>query len=155
MCSVNGASLRNLWHSTGDQVLLRKDGSIVFLGRIDDSKTIKKLGQKISLTEIETESLRTCLVDTCVAVPNVLKTIELVLFVTSSKLPAEDLEVELLYQLQKVLPPVSVPDAVICLDELNLTRNGKIDTRRLKKRAEIWLKKSKIQDSEIANKLQV
>jgi acyl-CoA synthetase (AMP-forming)/AMP-acid ligase II len=156
MCSVNGESLVNSWHLTGDQVLLRKDGSIVFLGRINDSKIIKKLGQKISLTEIETAAMRTRLVENCVAVPNLLKTIKLVLCVTSySKLAAEDLEVELTYQLQKVLPPVSVPDAVICLDKLNLTRNGKIDLRRLKKKAEIWLHASKIQDSEIPKKLKV
>jgi len=128
----------------------------VFIGRIDDSKIIKKLGQKISLTEIETATMRTRLVENCVAVPNVFKTIKLVLFVTSySKLPDEDLEVELTYQLQKVLPPVSVPDAVICLDKLNLTRNGKIDLRYLKKKAEIWLQASKIQGSQIAKKLKV
>jgi acyl-coenzyme A synthetase/AMP-(fatty) acid ligase len=154
MCSVNGASLENQWHLTGDQVQLQKDGSIVFLGRINDSKIIKKLGQQINLTQIETEAMRTCLVDNCVTVPNVSKNLKLVLFVTCSKLPEEDIEVELMYQLQKVLPPVSVPEAVICVDMLNLTKNGKLDVRRLKQKAQMWLEKSKIKVTDI-NRIQV
>lgn len=156
MCSVNGVSLKNQWHLTGDQVLLQNDGSIVFLGRINESKIIKKLGQKINLTEIETETVKTCLVENCVAMTNIFENINLVIFVTScSKLPMEDLEVEVLHRLQKVLPPVSIPEAVICVDKLNLTQHGKIDEQSLKKKAETWLRKSKIPRVQIFNRLQV
>lgn len=157
MCSVNGVSLKNQWHLTGDQVLLQNDGSIVFLGRINESKIIKKLGQKINLTEIETETVKTCLVENCVAMTNIFENINLVIFVTMScsKLPMEDLEVEVLHRLQKVLPPVSIPEAVICVDKLNLTQHGKIDEQSLKKKAETWLRKSKIPRVQIFNRLQV
>lgn len=119
---VAGARL----YRTGDIVKRREDGNLVYLGRRDHQ--VKWNGLRIELGEIE-HALR--------ALPDVQQAVailaqsegghrELVAYVTGACQP-EPLQAALV----KVLPQHMVPRQIMVLDQLPLTRNGKIDRRAL------------------------
>jgi amino acid adenylation domain-containing protein len=123
--SVPGARL----YRTGDLVRQRRDGTIEFLGRKDGQ--IKIRGFRVEIGEIESllashPSVREAAV---VAGHDAQGNRMLVAYVASGPDPAA--ETLLLDWLRQRLPGYMVPSAVVAMDRLPLTANGKIDRRQL------------------------
>ncbi|GAB3255660.1 hypothetical protein GCM10027456_32340 [Kineosporia babensis] len=108
-------------YRTGDQARRRPDGALEYLGRADDQ--VKVRGVRIELGEIEGVLLRHPAVEQAsVLVINSTLTAYLVL-----NRPAADLR----QYCRTLLPEVMVPAALVELDEMPLTRNGKLDRAAL------------------------
>ncbi len=116
-------------YRTGDLARQRPDGTIEFLGRVDQQVKIR--GYRIELGEIEAELARHPQVQECVVVaredagsdPRLVA-----YFVPKGAAPAID---ELREQLRETLPEFMVPALFVSLPALPLTPNGKIDRKRL------------------------
>lgn len=111
-------------YHTGDEVELR-DGEVFYAGRIDDQ--IKRLGHRISLTDLESRLSRllnsrvTALVDGA----------SLVVAHTS----ADFAEPELRTRLREVLPAWEVPDVLLQVTDIPVTESGKADRDALRELA--------------------
>jgi amino acid adenylation domain-containing protein len=123
--SVPGARL----YRTGDQARWLPDGSIEFLGRIDQQVKIR--GFRVELGEIEAplnryEGVREAVVVARAGESGARRLVAYVVFeteeVSSDKLRS---------YLQQQLPPYMVPSQFVSLTELPLTANGKVDRRAL------------------------
>ncbi|MFF0221631.1 amino acid adenylation domain-containing protein [Streptomyces sp. NPDC004629] len=117
-------------YRTGDLVRRRPDGTLDFLGRIDNQVKIR--GVRIELGEIES------VIAAREEVAEVLVTAQeteagsrrLVAYAVAEK--GHDIAVERLSAaLAEHLPAVMVPSAFVVLDRMPLTANGKIDRRAL------------------------
>ncbi|HEY0227571.1 MAG TPA: amino acid adenylation domain-containing protein, partial [Mycobacterium sp.] len=113
-------------YRTGDLVRWRADGQLQYLGRADDQ--LKLRGYRIELGEI-----RSALADLDGVVEAAVIAREdrpgeqrLVGYITGTADPAE-----VRAQLSRTLPTYMVPAAVVVLDALPLTVNGKLDRRAL------------------------
>ncbi|BDU16073.1 polyketide synthase [Lysobacter auxotrophicus] len=116
-------------YRTGDQVRLREDGLIEFVGRTDAQVKIR--GHRIELTEIETVLARHPAIASCVVVARADFPGEkrLVAYYVDSGLGAH--APQLRAHLAAALPAYMVPTRYVRLDELPLTNNGKVDRRAL------------------------
>ncbi|MDR0182533.1 polyketide synthase [Lysobacter arvi] len=116
-------------YRTGDQVRLRDDGLIEFVGRTDAQVKIR--GHRIELTEIEAVLARHPAIASCIVVARADSPGEkrLVAYYVDSGLHAH--APQLRAHLAAALPPYMVPARYVALDELPLTANGKIDRRAL------------------------
>jgi len=113
------------WYKTGDRVRRLQDGSLEYLGRIDEQ--LKLRGHRVEPAEVEAALLRESGVDAATVVP--VKTGADTLLVAYV---AGDVTVAALRSgLQNVLPDYMVPDAFVVLDGLPLTVNGKVDRAAL------------------------
>ncbi|MFD2169293.1 non-ribosomal peptide synthetase [Tumebacillus lipolyticus] len=121
-------------YKTGDRVRWLPDGNLEFLGRIDDQ--VKLRGFRIELGEVEAVLRNHPLVrDATVLLREDLPgDPRLVGYVAgdAAQLGAEELREHLLAQ----LPAFMVPSAIVVLDALPITANGKIDRRALPAPAE-------------------
>ncbi|MGW6854674.1 amino acid adenylation domain-containing protein, partial [Streptomyces virginiae] len=119
-------------YRTGDLVRRHADGRIAFLGRVDDQ--VKLRGFRIELGEIESALTAGEGVDRAVALvrEDLPGFPHLVGYVTpaAAQGPAPD-PAGLRRALGERLPEYMVPSAVVVLDALPLTANGKIDRRCL------------------------
>ncbi|GAA1384677.1 hypothetical protein GCM10009613_15850 [Pseudonocardia kongjuensis] len=111
------------WYRTGDLARYAPDGTVEFLGRSDDQ--VKINGFRIELGEIEAAAARLDGVDLAVAV------------VVGDSLPALAVHGTadpdaVAAALPRDLPPHMVPRAVVALDRVPLTVNGKIDRRAVR-----------------------
>jgi amino acid adenylation domain-containing protein len=115
-------------YRTGDLARFLPDGNLEFLGRIDQQVKIR--GFRVEPAEIENVLKKHPAVQQVVVVPQEDKSGDkrLVAYVVSSKRPAAD---ELRSFLQERLPDYMVPSAVVNLEALPLTRNGKVDVAAL------------------------
>lgn len=115
-------------YKTGDQCLFLSDGSIKFLGRLDDQ--IKIRGYRIELGEIESLLHRyPNVTDAVVSVKEGLAGQDLLVAYV-----VHDLQVgfdQLRTYLSKNLPEYMIPSVFIQLDALPLTPNGKVDRNAL------------------------
>lgn len=110
-------------YRTGDLARYRNDGQLEFLGRMDDQVKIR--GFRIELGEVEYHITRILCVNEVVV--SVWQD-QLIAYVC---LPQVDcLTVQ--QALQKVLPDYMVPTSFICIEELPLTANGKVNKSALK-----------------------
>jgi amino acid adenylation domain-containing protein len=117
-------------YKTGDSVRYRPDGSLEFLGRLDNQVKIR--GFRIELAEIEAVLARHPAVQECVVVPQEeepgLKRLVAYLVPRDSREPAAD---ELRKWIAGSLPDYMVPSIFAALPALPHTPNGKIDRKAL------------------------
>jgi amino acid adenylation domain-containing protein len=120
-------------YRTGDLVRARADGTFEFLGRTDHQ--IKLRGFRIELGEIEAALLAHPEVAAAVAHASRTPAGDAALFAyVSARTPVLDparLVVELQLRLQRTLPAYMVPAAIMVLEALPRTPNGKIDRKAL------------------------
>ncbi|MFC9031287.1 amino acid adenylation domain-containing protein [Streptomyces arboris] len=114
------------WYRSGDRARGAEDGTLEFLGRLDDQ--VKVRGNRVEPGEIE--AVLRARPDIAQAVV-LLQDGRLVAFVTPrAGTPAADAVALRLY-LAETLPPYMVPSRITCVDSMPLTGTGKIDRRRL------------------------
>ena len=114
-------------YRTGDQVKWRRDGTLEFLGRLDDQ--VKLRGQRVELGEIDAKILGHELVTQAVTQ---VKSHEgekylVAYYVSSQPVDADELRG---YLAQK-LPAYMVPNVMMPLESLPLTSSGKLDKKAL------------------------
>jgi amino acid adenylation domain-containing protein len=116
-------------YRTGDLARSRADGTLEFLGRIDQQ--VKLRGFRIELEEIEAELARHAAVDAAVvAVRGAGGNERLVAWYLSPGRPGPTVR-ELREHLARRLPEAMVPSAFMRLESLPLTPNNKVDRRAL------------------------
>ncbi|MEV6520486.1 amino acid adenylation domain-containing protein [Longispora sp. NPDC051575] len=108
-------------YRTGDLARRRPDGTLDFLGRLDDQ--IKLRGHRIEPGEVEARLLG------CPGVTGAAVAVrgDTLVGYTLGGVPAEDLRA----RLAAALPPAMVPGVFVALDRLPLTPNGKLDRAAL------------------------
>ncbi|WP_430593163.1 amino acid adenylation domain-containing protein [Humidisolicoccus flavus] len=127
-------------YRTGDVVRRRKDGSLRFLGRLDDQ--VKVRGYRVELSEIEAALRRNEQVVAAAAiVAGEAPATRVVAYITtqgeatrgeaSQGSRSADLPAKLRDALRDELPDYMVPSSIMVLDALPLTANGKLDRRAL------------------------
>ncbi|CAN7457570.1 LLM class flavin-dependent oxidoreductase [Phenylobacterium sp. LjRoot164] len=117
------------WYRTGDLARMQGDGSLEFLGRIDNQ--VKVRGHRIELGEIEaviaeSDAVRQVAVK---AVEFGADDQRLVAYVTVGASAFS--EQELLARLAEKLPEFMRPTQIVVLDRMPMTPNGKIDRKAL------------------------
>ncbi|OBI46130.1 non-ribosomal peptide synthetase [Mycobacterium colombiense] len=127
-CPFGGTGQR--MYRTGDLVRWGPDGQLQYLGRIDEQVKIR--GYRIELGEIQAALSGLDAVDQAVVIVREDRPGDkrLVGYVTESTPGALDV-VTARAQLREGLPPYMVPAALVIIDALPLTVNGKLDTRAL------------------------
>lgn len=114
-------------YRTGDLVRWNDEGELLFMGRIDTQ--VKLRGFRIELGEVESAVKCYDGVTSAVAVVKEINGVQhLCAYYTALKDIKED---ELTKHLSSFLTGYMVPDAVMRLDTMPLTPNGKIDTKKL------------------------
>jgi amino acid adenylation domain-containing protein/non-ribosomal peptide synthase protein (TIGR01720 family) len=119
-------------YATGDLVRYRHDGTLDFIGRIDDQ--VKVRGYRIELGEIEQQLLGHDKVINCAvkAIRTAENNVNLVAYITQdSEMSNEQISDELSRFLQQKLPSYMLPSQYIILQSIPLTANGKIDRKSL------------------------
>lgn len=114
-------------YKTGDLGRWYPDGIIGFHGRADEQ--VKVRGYRVELGEVE-NAMRDHpdVISTCVLVKETAGTQQLMGYYTSEKeIPANEIKV----LLQKKLPQYMEPSALIQVETIPVTKNGKVDRRKL------------------------
>lgn len=114
-------------YRTGDRALLRRDGNIQYLGRIDEQ--IKLRGYRIEPGEIETQVAALCPAIRQIKV--VAQEGRLLAYACLHEGASEPDGEALLQRAGECLPEYMVPVRLCWLPEMPLTPNGKLDLRRL------------------------
>ncbi|WP_327173294.1 amino acid adenylation domain-containing protein [Streptomyces sp. NBC_01336] len=118
-------------YHTGDLVTWRPDGTLEFIGRIDNQ--IKLRGYRIELGEIENAlhthpHIHTTTITLREDTPG---NKQLTAYITNTPGAPTPTSHELRTHLQQQLPDYMIPATYVTLDHLPLTPNGKIDTKAL------------------------
>jgi amino acid adenylation domain-containing protein len=120
-------------YRTGDRVRRHADGTLEYLGRLDDQ--VKVRGYRIELGEIESTLAASPGVDQAVVALRGGADARLVAYVvlrTEARTGDAATSVAALAdRLRRALPDYMVPSAIVTLDSLPLTPNGKVDRRAL------------------------
>jgi thioesterase domain-containing protein len=121
------AGLSQRLYATGDRVVRNVDGDVVFLGRMDDQLKIR--GFRVEPLEVERAIRAIDGVETAVVVPRVVDGYpRLVAYAIAGPLvDAPGIRA----RLRGELPAYLVPSHVVLVDDLPLTRSGKLDRKRL------------------------
>ncbi|KAK9351537.1 hypothetical protein V1523DRAFT_427948 [Lipomyces doorenjongii] len=112
-------------YRTGDCARMIADGSIVFLGRMDQQVKIR--GQRVELDEINNAATAVSDVKQCATI---LVDERLVSFILAA---GNDLHVEVNVRaaLEAILPAYMVPSDIIVVDQMPMNMNGKVDSGAL------------------------
>jgi amino acid adenylation domain-containing protein len=117
-------------YKTGDRARFLTNGTIEFLGRIDQQVKIR--GNRIELGEIETVLARHPAIQEAVVTAAAGRNGEPKLVAYVVGLPEKSVKAsELRRFLRRQLPDCMVPSSILFLDGIPLTRNGKVDRRHL------------------------
>ncbi|OBR47788.1 non-ribosomal peptide synthetase [Paraburkholderia tropica] len=122
-------------YKTGDRVLRRRDGSVEYVGRSDHQVKIR--GFRIELGEIEAKLRDSADVGdvTVIVREDTPGQPRIVAYVVPARLDAADdttaYAERLRYGLKQHLPDYMIPSAVVILERMPLTSNGKLDQRAL------------------------
>jgi len=118
-------------YRTGDKVRWREDGTIEFIGRLDDQ--IKLRGHRIEIGEIEFWLRSQPGLSQAVAAVREDASGEkrIVAYVVPDAGAPMDIAAAVQDELRRQLPPYMQPDAIVALPVLPLTRNGKVDRKAL------------------------
>ncbi|HEX2269315.1 MAG TPA: amino acid adenylation domain-containing protein, partial [Pyrinomonadaceae bacterium] len=118
-------------YRTGDYVRWRADGLMEFAGRMDTQVKIR--GYRIEPGEVEAVLARHASVSDCavVARQDFDGAKQLVAYVVTKANGHGESTFELREYLRERLPEFMIPAAIVTLDSLPLTRNGKVDRREL------------------------
>ncbi len=117
-------------YRTGDLGLIRSDGELVYLGRVDQQ--VKLRGYRIELAEIESVlALHPRVKESAVTVRTDDGEPQLVAYLVPEEAGKAPTAGELLAYLRERLPDYMVPAALVTLPALPLTANGKLDLARL------------------------
>ncbi|WP_406002786.1 non-ribosomal peptide synthetase [Streptomyces sp. NBC_00829] len=127
-----GATPKDRMYRTGDRVRMLEDGSLEFLGRLDDQ--VKISGVRIEPAEVEAALEQNPAVRRAVvtAPRSADGSARLVAYVLADGTPAPD---ALLSAVRSWLPEQAVPSAVRIVDAFPLDANGKVDRAALLKQA--------------------
>ncbi|RUT04337.1 hypothetical protein DSM106972_045650 [Dulcicalothrix desertica PCC 7102] len=125
----------SLWYKTGDLARYLPDGTVEFLGRIDNQ--VKLRGFRIELGEIETLLNQHPAVNNSVVIvredePGHQLLVAYVVFNLSESNQLPEIT-QLRRHLQNKLPSYMVPSVFVQLETLPITPNGKLDRRALPK----------------------
>ncbi len=117
-------------YRTGDLGRWGPDGKLYHLGRLDHQVKIR--GFRIELGEVEAalaanEAVHQAVVTAEEAQPGDLRLVAHIVYRDGEELTASDLR----RQLRRQLPDFMIPSAVVALDSMPLTPNGKIDRKAL------------------------
>ncbi len=117
-------------YRSGDRAWYLRDGRIVFAGRCDDQVKIR--GQRIEPAEVEAALASQEEVAACAVVPrpDSAGILRLAAYVVPRR-PGEFDPERSRQRLSERLPAAMIPSAIVLLDALPLSRNGKVDRRRL------------------------
>jgi amino acid adenylation domain-containing protein len=120
----------DLLYRTGDRGRYRLDGSLAILGRLDDQ--IKIRGVRVEPAEVAAVLSRHPGVGACAVVARKMDSGEnaLAAYVVASRRD-RDMAADLRSHLKALLPSAMVPSAIVFLDSLPLTANGKLDRAAL------------------------
>ncbi|MBW3570415.1 MAG: amino acid adenylation domain-containing protein [Gemmatimonadetes bacterium] len=121
-------------YATGDRVRWRPDGTLEFLGRID--RQVKIRGYRVEPGEVEAALHRDRRVGDCVVLvredaPGDRRLAAYVVPAAGAGGHADALALALREGLRAQLPAYMLPSAVVVMDALPLTENGKVDRRAL------------------------
>ena len=120
------SAYRDVVYKTGDLAKYDADGNLVYLSRVDHQ--IKHMGQRIELGEIEAAAQAAEGVErACCIYDHARQRIRLYYTGTATK-------DELTAALHTALPPFMMPNTVKAVDEMPMTKNGKIDRTKLAER---------------------
>ncbi len=116
------------WYRTGDRVRWLVDGQLAFLGRVDSQVKIR--GNRLELGEVEAQirRLSPLIEQVVVRAVELDGSVRLVAYLVASQSLSA---VKLRNDLSSRVPDYMVPAHFITLDELPLTRNGKVDLQGL------------------------
>lgn len=118
----------NVMYRTGDLVRWLPDGNVEYIGRMDDQAKIR--GYRIEPREIESRLLELEGISAAVVLVREDKRKEKYLcgyVITEEEIEEKDIKL----QLKERLPEYMVPTYIIRIDEIPLTRNGKLDRTML------------------------
>ena len=116
------------WYLTGDLSYQDEDGIFHYLGRVDNQ--VKVLGQRVELEDVEFHLRAVCRSDSVavIAWPMVHGTAQgLIAFVTDGTLDQKVVKERLR---QRILAYM-IPRRIVCLEQLPLNLNGKVDRKAL------------------------
>ncbi|KAK9765158.1 hypothetical protein K7432_006735 [Basidiobolus ranarum] len=117
-------------YRTGDLARYRSDGNIEFIGRRDHQVKIR--GFRIETDEIKNILLEHEGIKECVVVVNSEADVKrIIAYVTKSEVEVIVTERSLLVYLANLLPNYMLPYAILMVDNIPLSPNGKVDTRSL------------------------
>lgn len=117
-------------YRTGDLAMLKEDGLLYILGRIDEQ--VKVRGFRVELNDVQQHLLDAPGVEqgAVIAHQDTLGENQLVAYVVASEAGPADLGAIKAF-LSSRLPDYMVPTRIVVLDTLPLTPNGKVDKKRL------------------------
>ncbi|HDW3057338.1 TPA: amino acid adenylation domain-containing protein [Bacillus cereus] len=126
-------------YRTGDLVRLSQEGYVEYMGRRD--RQVKLRGYRIELGEIEDSLIKEPRIQQAVVVLQEEKQ-ELHAYFTSSDTTTIEIE-EVYNHASRLLPAYMVPKGYVCVKEMPVTPNGKIDVVQLAKQYTVHYRKQK------------
>lgn len=122
---VNDGNLT--WYKTGDLGRIWDDGTIEFLGRIDNQVKIK--GYRIEIGEIESLLLEIDGINNCKVITNSKRNALYAFIIDNKEIIIDENKIKNI--LTSKLPSYMVPDNIVFIDEFPLNKNHKVDTKAL------------------------